>query len=74
VIYLNCNFVIVLHGKSLEPQIEKIRLAECVPIGRTEYEIYAHKVLSEDSKKRNHLEDPGVGNEIIRKWILNKRT
>jgi hypothetical protein len=57
----------------LEPQIERTRLAECVLIGRTKYEINAHKVLSEDSRKRNHLEDPGVGNGIILKWILNKR-
>jgi len=60
-------------GKSLEPQIGRKRLAECVIIGYTEHEINAHKVLSKDSKKRNHLEDPGVGNEIILKWILNKR-
>jgi hypothetical protein len=34
-------------------------------IGRTGYEINAHKDLSEDSKKRNHLEDPGLGKKVI---------
>ena len=55
----------------MEPQTGRIRLAECMFIERAEYEINANKVLWEDSKKRDHLEDPGVGNEIIRKWILN---
>jgi hypothetical protein len=48
----DCNFITVLLGKGLEPQIGRIRLAEYVLIGRTEYEINAHNVLLEDSKKK----------------------
>jgi hypothetical protein len=49
-----------------------MRWAEREPIGRTEYEKNAHKALIGRLNERDHLRDPGVGNEIMQ-WILNKQ-